>query len=358
MAAHRLGRARVRALAAALATARPPAPRGPRHAAGLGCRARGDELLLLRRDRPASARHRGGDRVPAGDRAGRAGVADAAQRRGAGARRDRRLPGHRRPARGRRAGLRPGLRERRAVRGLHRPEPPRGAGRGGRRRPGRVDGRGGSGGDPGGRRRRAAGAVRSGGAGGRHRGRPVVLGHPLRHRPAGDGQAVAGGLRADGLAAAGHRDGDRGGGPGAGAHARRGNRRGAGRLRRRPATGSAASLAPDPPIARISLALGSHSSDLPVRGAAVRELGLPLPPQSHAAPPGRAAAQTMALRGRLRARPDAVRRRGARGAAAPALVGGRPARRQPAPAHHPRARRRGPGPRAGVGRVAGRCACR
>ena len=47
----------------------------------LGRRARRDERLLLPRDRPAAARHGRGDRVPPGDRAGRARSAHGAERR-------------------------------------------------------------------------------------------------------------------------------------------------------------------------------------------------------------------------------------------------------------------------------------
>ena len=44
-------------------------PRRPAAAARVGRRARAHERLLLQRDRAAAARHRRGDRVPAGDRA-------------------------------------------------------------------------------------------------------------------------------------------------------------------------------------------------------------------------------------------------------------------------------------------------
>ena len=80
VAADRLRGRGLRAVAAAVARVRRARPRRPPPAARLGRRARGDELLLLPGDRPAAARHRRGDRVPAGDRARRARRAHAAQR--------------------------------------------------------------------------------------------------------------------------------------------------------------------------------------------------------------------------------------------------------------------------------------
>ena len=64
-------------LAAALARVRGARPRRPAAARRVGRRARRDERLLLPGDRPAAARHGRGDRVPAGDRAGRARRAHA-----------------------------------------------------------------------------------------------------------------------------------------------------------------------------------------------------------------------------------------------------------------------------------------
>ena len=79
----------------------------------------------------------------------------------------------------------------------------------GDRRPGAVDaGRGGRRHARGGLGRGAR-AARPGRAAGGRRGRHLVVGHPLRLRPARDGAAHARGLRADGLAAPGDRDGDR-----------------------------------------------------------------------------------------------------------------------------------------------------
>ena len=114
---------------------------GAAAAARLGRRAGGDELLVLPRHRPAAAGHRGGDRVPAGGRAGRVRRAHAAQPRGAAAGRARRVPAHRRPARGRGARRGARVRQRRAVRALHRARPSRGAARDDQRdrRAGRLD---------------------------------------------------------------------------------------------------------------------------------------------------------------------------------------------------------------------------
>ena len=114
------------------------------------------------------------------------------QRRRAAARRARRVPADRRPARGRAARRRARVRQRRAVRALHRARPPRGAGerhRGHRRarrgdadRAGRRDAAGRLGRDA-----RAAGPGRA--AGGRRR-RDLLVGDPVRLRPAGDGAAA------------------------------------------------------------------------------------------------------------------------------------------------------------------------
>ena len=78
VAADRLRRARVRALAPPVAAVGAPRPLRPDAAAPVGRRPRGHELLLLRRHRPAAARHRRGDRVPPRDRARRARRAHAA----------------------------------------------------------------------------------------------------------------------------------------------------------------------------------------------------------------------------------------------------------------------------------------
>src|SRR5829696_5093784 len=74
------------------------------------------------------------------------------------------------------------------------------------------------------------------------RSRYLVVGDPVRHRPARDAQAAARHLRADDLAAAGGRDGDRSGGVGPGAVSGRG-RRGQPGGRRRGASSRAAGTA-------------------------------------------------------------------------------------------------------------------
>ena len=106
--------------------------------ARLGRGARGDELLLLPGDRPAAARHRRRDRVPARDRrsprSARARARNVARAR---ARRARRLPAHRRAAGRRAARRRVRVRQRRPVRALHRARPPR---RAARRRSAGIDG--------------------------------------------------------------------------------------------------------------------------------------------------------------------------------------------------------------------------
>ena len=164
--------------------------------------------------------HRRGDRVPPGNRAGRR---SARARRATSARspsRSRRLPADRRRPGGRSAGRRLRLRQRRALRRLHRGQPPR---RPARPVPG-IDLLGVAmliaavvvtpiGGGRGARLRRP------GGDRGRHRRRRLVLGHPLRRRPARDGAHVALDLRAHGRAAAGDRDGHRHRRPRAAAHA-------------------------------------------------------------------------------------------------------------------------------------------
>ena len=211
LAANRQRRARIRRLAPALAAAVGGGRLDPAPARGARGRAGRDEQLLLRGDRAPAARHRVGDRVPPGDRAGRGRRPLGAQRRrgGAGGRRRVRADGHQGTRR--RPRVRAGLRQRRAVRVLHCAGPSRLA-------PGRYRGH-----------RRARRGNAAGGAG-RHRagrlaGRPApdrpgrvgrgdrsgrdLLGHPVRVRPAGDGAPHARELLADGVAAARHRDRDR-----------------------------------------------------------------------------------------------------------------------------------------------------
>ena len=108
-----------------------------------GARAGGDELLLLPGDRPAAARHRRGDRVPAGDRAR---GARARGRRATLAALALAVPGVYLLTDVRLAGEPLGValrvRQRRAVRALHRARPPRrrsAARSRGDRRPGCVD---------------------------------------------------------------------------------------------------------------------------------------------------------------------------------------------------------------------------
>jgi hypothetical protein len=200
-------RARVRRLAPALAGAprrrpvhRPPAGRTRRGA-------RLDEQLLLPGDRPAAARDGVGHRVPSGDRAGRLRRPLAAQRRRARPRGGWRLRADGRPAAGRNAGIRLRLRQRWAVRALHRARAPRVAPfePRGHRRPGHGDAARRAGGLRAGRLAGRASPARSGGARRRRRGGGHVLGHPVRVRPAGDGAACPRDLLADGLAAARHR---------------------------------------------------------------------------------------------------------------------------------------------------------
>ena len=174
-----------------------------------GAGAGGDELLLLPGHRPAAARHRGRDRVPAGDRAGGARRAHAAQHRRARARGPGRVPAHRRAARGRAAGRRLRVRQRRCCSRSTSCSPT--ASRSSRASSG-IDGLAASMLDRG-RGRHAAGGLgggagvrRPGRAGGRRRRRRDLVGHPLRLRPAGDGAAGPRDLRAHGLAAARHGD--------------------------------------------------------------------------------------------------------------------------------------------------------
>ena len=175
----------------------------------LGARARGDELLLLPRDRPAAARHGRRDRVPAGHRAGRARRAHAAQRGSrsrwpspastcspaCGSRASRSASSSRSRTR---ASSRStscsatGSRRARASTGSRRRWSPRSWSSRRSRAGTRVPALG----DP-------VAIAR------RHRRRGRLVGHPLRLRPDGDGAALARRLRAAGLAAAGDRDGDR-----------------------------------------------------------------------------------------------------------------------------------------------------
>ena len=71
MAADRERSRGLRALATTVARTRPIGPRRARDRRRARGRLRGDERVLLRRDRPPAARHRRGDRVPARHRAGR-----------------------------------------------------------------------------------------------------------------------------------------------------------------------------------------------------------------------------------------------------------------------------------------------
>ena len=132
---------RVRGLAPAVAFA--ASGRRIDGAAGGGARgrARGDEQLLLRGDRAPSARHRVRDRVPAGDRARGDGRALAAQRRRARAGGGRCVRARRRRAERRAARGGVCVRQRGAVRAVHRARAPRVARAGDRRhrRAGRRD---------------------------------------------------------------------------------------------------------------------------------------------------------------------------------------------------------------------------
>ncbi len=87
----------------------------------------------------------------------------------------------------------------------------------------------------------AAGADRPGRAAGRHRRRHLLVGDPVRVRPARDGAAGARDLRAAGVAAAGDGGGDRRRRARPGALARRGGRGHAGDRRRRAAPSTRAS---------------------------------------------------------------------------------------------------------------------
>ena len=171
---------------------------GRRAAPGLGRRAGADELLLLPRDQPPAARDGRGDRVPAGRRPGGARRAQPAQPRCAAARRARRLPADRRAARGRAARRGVRVRQRGAVRGLHRARRPRREAREPERhrRARGIDADRGRRGHAAGRLGGRPGAGRSGRARGRDRRGRVVLGHPVRHGSARAGAPGARDLRA------------------------------------------------------------------------------------------------------------------------------------------------------------------
>ena len=133
LAADRHRRRRLRALAEAVARAARARPSRSSDRGRDGRRPGGHERLLLHRHRPPPAGDGRRDRVPAGHRAGRAGDANGPQRGRPRLGSRRRLSADRRAHRGRADRGRVRLRERRPVRGLHRPRPPR--------RPARPDGR-------------------------------------------------------------------------------------------------------------------------------------------------------------------------------------------------------------------------
>ena len=204
-----------------------------------GRRARGDERELLHRHRPPPARHRRSDRVPPGHRARGSGHANASKRGGARPRGRRRLCRDQHRDRGHTARHRPRVRERRALRLLHRRRPPRGPKprHRRRRRPRRRD--------AGSRRRghapragRRPGAHRSPPPVGGHRGRRDVVGHPVHLRPARHGPAAAADLCPARLAPARHRNCDRPRRAGPGAERHGGRRSGARRGRRRASPGA------------------------------------------------------------------------------------------------------------------------
>ena len=177
-------------------------------------------VLLLPRDRPAAARHRRRDRVPARDRAGGARRADAAQRRRAA-----RSPSPAStcsPTCSSRAS-RSASRSRSPTPCCSRSTSCSGTASRAARALGGIDGLGAAMlvalvvVTPLGGLGRAAGARRPGRARGGHRRRHLLVGDPVRLRPARDGAAAARDLRAAGLAAARDRDGDRRGRARAGA---------------------------------------------------------------------------------------------------------------------------------------------
>src|SRR5690349_24826428 len=181
----------VRALAAAMATRPASGPGQPPHAAGPGRGAGGDEHGVLPRGGPAAIVYGRRDRVPRYRHPGRCRHTDPAQRPGPhpdhGGRGRHHRGSHHRPA----ARIRLRLRELRAVHAVHRARPPdRERGRPRRDRPaGGGHARRGGDRDAVGPGRRAARVRPSGAAAGRGRGRRVLVGDPLRHRPAGHGPA-------------------------------------------------------------------------------------------------------------------------------------------------------------------------
>ena len=211
LASHRQRGDRIRRVAPAVA---PAHERRPRHRATRDRprrRARGHEPVLLRGDRAAAARDRVGDRVSPGDPARGARSALGPQRRGPGAGGGRGVPPHRRPAARGRARLWVRLRQRGAVRALHRARAPHLPGprpaRHRRPRRGDADRRGGDHSD------RSAGggaaSARPGRGRRRHRRRDQLVGDPLRVRPARDGAPAAGHVLDDGLTASSNGHGDR-----------------------------------------------------------------------------------------------------------------------------------------------------
>jgi hypothetical protein len=246
LAAHRLGGARLRLLAPAVADH----PSGNQPSAhGARCSRRGtggDELAVLPRGGPPAALDSRGDRVPRHDRAGRRRHPHPAQRPCSRAGSGRGVRAHRRATVRAPAGFRVRLRQLPRLHGLRRARSPRGHDQAGRHRtrparylterhrparrrdacrrnrrhPVRADGR-------------AAGTHAPGVAGLGCRRRCLLLGDPLRHRPAGHGPDAPSDLRADARAATGRRDRDRSGRPRPGAHRDRPGRDRAGHRRRR-----------------------------------------------------------------------------------------------------------------------------
>ncbi|CAA9549731.1 MAG: FIG01042815: hypothetical protein, partial [uncultured Thermoleophilia bacterium] len=211
VAADRHRRCGVLPVAPAVAGGRVAGARRPAAPAGLGRRAGAHERVLLPRHRGPAARDGGGHRVPARHRARRPRRPDPAQRRRARARGPGGVPPHGRQAHRGARGRRPGLRQRGALRRLHRPRPPdrADAGAARHRRPGGGHGRRRGRGDA---ARGGAGAARpdgSRGAAGGPRCRDLLVGDPVRRRPARAGAPGPRHLRAHGLAAAGDRDGHR-----------------------------------------------------------------------------------------------------------------------------------------------------
>jgi hypothetical protein len=173
---------RVRRVAAAVAVARRGRPQDRSTGRRAGRRPGRDERLLLRGDRATAARDGGRDRVPPGDRARGGGPALRAQRRGARARGGRGLRAHARPAAGRGDRLRLCLRQRGAVRPVHRARPSHLPGfRSDRhRRPGCCDADRGGGDHPARRWRGGAAPARPGRGRRRHRRGRDLVGDPVR----------------------------------------------------------------------------------------------------------------------------------------------------------------------------------